>query len=117
MTMYYLHHYFTFDCQLLLLLLLLLVDCCYCCHSLSKLSLQVTYKFFFGDIVFVCACKYVFVVCVFFSINQNIMQPLISYHRFISFTLYVIGFVWFVLSLVKRYYLRQFSLVSFGPEF
>lgn len=43
---------------------------------------------------------------------QKLMQPLISYHRFISFTLYVIGFIWFVLSLVKRYYLRQFSLVS-----
>lgn len=44
--------------------------------------------------------------------KPNIMQPLISYHRFISFTLYVIGFVWFVLSLVKRYYLRQFSLFA-----
>lgn len=35
------------------------------------------------------------------------------YHRFISFSLYLIGFVWFVLSLEKPYYLRQFSLVSF----
>lgn len=40
------------------------------------------------------------------------MQPLITYHRFISFSLYVIGFIWFVLSLVKRYYLRQFSLFA-----
>lgn len=44
--------------------------------------------------------------------NPNTFQPLVSYHRFISFTLYVIGFVWFVLSLVKRYYLRQFSLFA-----
>ncbi len=25
---------------------------------------------------------------------------------------YVVGFVWFVLSLVKRYYMRQFSLFA-----
>lgn len=37
---------------------------------------------------------------------------LLGYHRFISFCLYLIGFVWFVLSLKKRYYMRQFSLVS-----
>ena len=28
------------------------------------------------------------------------------------FDRYVIGFVWFVLSLVKRYYMRQFSLFA-----
>lgn len=37
---------------------------------------------------------------------------LLGYHRFISFCLYLVGFVWFVLSLEKRYYMRQFSLVS-----
>ena len=37
---------------------------------------------------------------------------LLGYHRFISFCLFIIGFVWFVLSLEKRYYMRQFSLVS-----
>lgn len=37
---------------------------------------------------------------------------LVGYHRFISFCLYLIGFCWFVLSLEKRYYMRQFSLVS-----
>ena len=26
--------------------------------------------------------------------------------------MYILGFVWFVLSLVKRYYLRQFSLFA-----
>ena len=26
--------------------------------------------------------------------------------------MYVIGFVWFVLSLVKKYYMRQFSLFA-----
>lgn len=34
------------------------------------------------------------------------------YHRFISFFMYIIGFVWFVLSLKKRYYMRQFSLFA-----
>lgn len=37
---------------------------------------------------------------------------LLGYHRFISFCLYLVGLVWFVLSLEKRYYMRQFSLVS-----
>lgn len=37
---------------------------------------------------------------------------LVSYHRFLSFTLYCIGFVWFVLSLVKKYYMKQFSLFA-----
>lgn len=47
-----------------------------------------------------------------FLFAQNFMSPLLTYHRFISFSLYVIGFIWFVLSLVKKYYLRQFSLVG-----
>ncbi|CAG9767668.1 unnamed protein product [Ceutorhynchus assimilis] len=37
---------------------------------------------------------------------------LVSYHRFISFSLYCVGFVWFVLSLVKKYYMKQFSLFA-----
>lgn len=37
---------------------------------------------------------------------------LVSYHRFISFSLYCGGFVWFVLSLVKKYYMKQFSLFA-----
>ena len=32
--------------------------------------------------------------------------------RLISFAMYILGFVWFVLSLVKKYYLRQFSLFA-----
>ncbi|KIH44418.1 hypothetical protein ANCDUO_25556 [Ancylostoma duodenale] len=41
----------------------------------------------------------------------NFLQFLNSYHRLISFGLYCLGFVWFVLSLKKGYYMRQFSLV------
>lgn len=37
---------------------------------------------------------------------------LVKYHRFLSFCLYCIGFVWFVLSLVKKYYMKQFSLFA-----
>ena len=32
--------------------------------------------------------------------------------RFVILTISVPGFVWFVLSLVKKYYLRQFSLFA-----
>merc|ERR1712013_68263 len=41
-------------------------------------------------------------------INRVDFLPfLVRYHRLISFALYILGFVWFVLSLVKKYYLRQ----------
>eukprot|EP00094_Tigriopus_californicus_P013948 TCALIF_13501-PA protein Name:"Similar to CdsA Phosphatidate cytidylyltransferase, photoreceptor-specific (Drosophila melanogaster)" AED:0.19 eAED:0.19 QI:0/0.75/0.77/0.88/0.87/0.88/9/612/360 len=46
-------------------------------------------------------------------VNRTEFLPfLVRYHRFISFSMYVSGFVWFVLSLVKRYYMRQFSLFA-----
>ncbi|CAJ0602632.1 unnamed protein product [Cylicocyclus nassatus] len=44
--------------------------------------------------------------------KDNFLQFLNSYHRLISFALYCVGFVWFVLSLKKGYYLRQFSLFA-----
>lgn len=37
---------------------------------------------------------------------------LITYHRFVSFSLYIAGLVWFVLSLVRKYYMKQFSLFA-----
>jgi len=46
-------------------------------------------------------------------INRVDFLPfLVQHHRLISFLLYMLGFVWFVLSLVKKYYLRQFSLFA-----
>ncbi|CAF4904252.1 unnamed protein product [Pieris macdunnoughi] len=44
--------------------------------------------------------------------RTDYLHFLVTYHRFISFCLYCVGFVWFVLSLVKRYYMRQFSLFA-----
>jgi len=44
--------------------------------------------------------------------NVDFLPFLVRYHRLISFSMYIIGFVWFVLSLVKKYYLRQFSLFA-----
>ncbi|XP_059227036.1 phosphatidate cytidylyltransferase, photoreceptor-specific isoform X1 [Stomoxys calcitrans] len=47
------------------------------------------------------------------AINRvEYLKFMVTYHRFLSFALYCIGFVWFVLSLVKKYYLRQFSLFA-----
>lgn len=43
---------------------------------------------------------------------KEFLRALVKYHRFISFCLYIGGFVWFVLSLVKRYYMKQFSLFA-----
>uniref|UniRef100_A0A1I7XBJ8 Phosphatidate cytidylyltransferase n=1 Tax=Heterorhabditis bacteriophora TaxID=37862 RepID=A0A1I7XBJ8_HETBA len=48
--------------------------------------------------------------------KDNFLHYLVAYHRLISFGLYCVGFVWFVLSLKKGYYMRQFSLVSFFLE-
>ncbi|MFH4976415.1 hypothetical protein AB6A40_003124 [Gnathostoma spinigerum] len=44
--------------------------------------------------------------------KDEFLHFLVSYHRLISFVLYCIGFVWFVLSLRKSYYIRQFSLFA-----
>ena len=44
--------------------------------------------------------------------RENFLRSLVVYHRFISFCLYIIGLLWFVLSLKKRYYMRQFSLFA-----
>ncbi|CAD6194530.1 unnamed protein product [Caenorhabditis auriculariae] len=44
--------------------------------------------------------------------KDNFLNFLVTYHRLISFFLYCIGFVWFVLSLRKGYYMRQFSLFA-----
>lgn len=42
--------------------------------------------------------------------RTEFLRPLVSYHRFISFSLYVAGFVGFVFSLKKKHYLKQFTL-------
>ncbi|KAL7306530.1 hypothetical protein TKK_0001223 [Trichogramma kaykai] len=44
--------------------------------------------------------------------RMEYLRFLVTYHRFVSFCLYIIGFVWFVLSLVKKYYMKQFSLFA-----
>ncbi|XP_055388263.1 phosphatidate cytidylyltransferase, photoreceptor-specific-like [Condylostylus longicornis] len=47
------------------------------------------------------------------AINRvGYLKFLVVYHRFLSFSLYCGGFVWFVLSLVKKYYMKQFSLFA-----
>ncbi|XP_074648566.1 phosphatidate cytidylyltransferase, photoreceptor-specific-like [Tubulanus polymorphus] len=42
--------------------------------------------------------------------KEHFLLPLMTYHRFIAFSMYVAGFVWFVCSLVKKHYLQQFTL-------
>ncbi|KAK3090309.1 hypothetical protein FSP39_010821, partial [Pinctada imbricata] len=42
--------------------------------------------------------------------KQELLRLLVQYHRFISFSLYIAGFVGFVFSLVKKHYLKQFTL-------
>lgn len=49
-----------------------------------------------------------------FMMNKNnFLQPLVTYHRMIAFLLYTAGFVGFVLSLKKTYYLKQFTLFGY----
>jgi len=42
--------------------------------------------------------------------RAEFLTPLVTYHRFISFSLYVAGLVAFVFSLVKKHYLKQFTM-------
>lgn len=73
-------------------------------RSLSWYFLLTSNYFFYGENL----VDYFGVV-----INRtDFLRILITYHRFISFCLYCIGFVWFVLSLVKKYYMKQFSLFA-----
>ena len=73
-------------------------------RSLSWYFLLTSNYFFYGENLF----DYFGVV---FN-RVETLRFLITYHRFISFSLYCIGFVWFVLSLVKKYYMKQFSLFA-----
>ena len=45
--------------------------------------------------------------------RNNFLQPLVTYHRMIAFLLYTSGFVGFVVSLKKTYYLKQFTLFGY----
>uniref|UniRef100_A0A0K0EYD5 Phosphatidate cytidylyltransferase n=1 Tax=Strongyloides venezuelensis TaxID=75913 RepID=A0A0K0EYD5_STRVS len=73
-------------------------------RTLSWYFLLSSNYFFFGE----------YLIEVFKIIIQIDKLPsfLVGYHRFVSFCLYCIGFIWFVLSLRKGYYLRQFSLFA-----
>jgi len=73
-------------------------------RSLSWYFLIASNYFFYGESL----VEYFGVV-----INRVDFLPfLVRHHRLISFLMYILGFVWFVLSLVKKYYLRQFSLFA-----
>lgn len=73
-------------------------------RSLSWYFLLTSNYFFYGESL----VDYFGVV-----INRtDFLRVLVTYHRFISFCLYCGGFVWFVLSLVKKYYMKQFSLFA-----
>ncbi|XP_055319957.1 phosphatidate cytidylyltransferase, photoreceptor-specific [Sitodiplosis mosellana] len=73
-------------------------------RSLSWYFLLTSNYFFYGENL----VDYYSVV-----VNRvDTLRFLVTYHRFLSFTLYCIGFVWFVLSLVKKYYMKQFSLFA-----
>ena len=48
---------------------------------------------------------------------QEILNPLVTYHRFISFSLYVAGLCGFVFSLRKKNYLKQFTMVHASQFF
>ncbi|CEF63909.1 Phosphatidate cytidylyltransferase [Strongyloides ratti] len=73
-------------------------------RTLSWYFLLSSNYFFFGE----------YLIELFKIIIQTDKLPifLVGYHRFVSFCFYCIGFIWFVLSLKKGYYLRQFSLFA-----
>ncbi|CAH8644040.1 unnamed protein product [Dicrocoelium dendriticum] len=42
--------------------------------------------------------------------KEDFLQPLVTHHHFLSFSFYCSGIVLFVLSLVKKHYIKQFTL-------
>uniref|UniRef100_A0A0K0EL70 Phosphatidate cytidylyltransferase n=1 Tax=Strongyloides stercoralis TaxID=6248 RepID=A0A0K0EL70_STRER len=94
-----------------------------CFHELIKIGL-VVYRLY--DLPWFRTLSWYFLLCSnYFFFGESMIEVfkiiiqkdqflrfLVDYHRFISFCLYCIGFVWFVLSLRKGYYLRQFSLFA-----
>ncbi|KAG5455134.1 Phosphatidate cytidylyltransferase, photoreceptor-specific [Clonorchis sinensis] len=42
--------------------------------------------------------------------KEDFLQPLVTHHHFLSYSFYSSGIVLFVLSLVKRHYIKQFTL-------
>lgn len=45
--------------------------------------------------------------------RHDFLMTFVTYHRFISFSMYTAGFVAFVLTLKKTYYLKQFTLFGY----
>lgn len=73
-------------------------------RSLSWYFLMASNYFFYGE-----SLVDIFAVVV---NRTEYLKMLITYHRFVSFSLYIAGLVWFVLSLVRKYYMKQFSLFA-----
>ena len=69
--------------------------------SLNWYFLTITMYFLYGESV-IYYFKHIVLV-------DKVLLPLATHHRFISFMLYVIGFVFFVASLKKGHYRFQFS--------
>ncbi|KAF2879375.1 hypothetical protein ILUMI_26800 [Ignelater luminosus] len=42
-----------------------------------------------------------------------VLRLLVNYHRFVSFCMYFVGIMWFVLSLRSKYDMHQFSLLAY----
>ncbi|KAI8904450.1 phosphatidate cytidylyltransferase [Gorgonomyces haynaldii] len=73
-------------------------------RSLHWYFLLSTNYFLYGESIIYFYKPYVFV--------DAFLTPLATHHRFISFSLYIIGFVFFVIKLKKGYYKFQFAQFS-----
>uniref|UniRef100_A0A0N4Z6H4 Phosphatidate cytidylyltransferase n=1 Tax=Parastrongyloides trichosuri TaxID=131310 RepID=A0A0N4Z6H4_PARTI len=107
----------------LYLVLLVIIIQFKCFHELIKIGL-IVYRLY--DLPWFRTLSWYFLITSnYFFFGENLIEVfkiiiqtdklpsfLVDYHRFVSFCLYCIGFVWFVLSLRKGYYLRQFSLFA-----
>uniref|UniRef100_A0A0K0F2F0 Phosphatidate cytidylyltransferase n=1 Tax=Strongyloides venezuelensis TaxID=75913 RepID=A0A0K0F2F0_STRVS len=114
--------FFVIRGPLYLVMLVLLIQF-KCFHELIKIGL-VVYRLY--DLPWFRTLSWYFLLCSnYFFFGESMIEVfkiiiqkdqflrfLVDYHRFISFCLYCVGFVWFVLSLRKGYYLRQFSLFA-----
>lgn len=95
----------------------------WCFHEIITIGLS-AYRLY--DLPWFRALSWYFLLCSnYFFFGENLidfwaillqkdefLQFLVTHHRLISFLLYCVGFVWFILSLRKNYYMRQFSLFA-----
>ncbi|KAK9745715.1 hypothetical protein QE152_g6727 [Popillia japonica] len=91
-----------------------LIDIVYNMYEMQKVSYHfrfITWYFLITANYFFCAENAIPYFYIFIE-ELPLLKFFVLYHRFLSFLIYLIGVVWFVLSLKQKYYRWQFTLLA-----